>query len=81
MPWIEIVPLERAKGFLKKQYDAALGRAGRVWRIVSAMSPNPRVLEASMRMYTAAMHGPSPLSRGRREMLAVVVSAANRCTY
>jgi AhpD family alkylhydroperoxidase len=27
------------------------------------------------------MHGPSPLSRGRREMLAVVVSAANRCTY
>jgi AhpD family alkylhydroperoxidase len=27
------------------------------------------------------MHGPSPLSRAQREMLAVVVSRANDCHY
>jgi alkylhydroperoxidase family enzyme len=81
MPWIDVVPVERAKGFLKKQYDAAIARAGRVWGITRVMSPNPRVLEASMDLYRAVMYGRSPLSRGRREMLAVVVSAANSCTY
>lgn len=81
MPWIEIVPVERAVGFLKAQYEAAMGRAGKVWQIVSLMSPNPRVLQASMGLYGATMHGASPLSRGQREMLAVVVSATNHCRY
>lgn len=81
MSWIEEVPIERATGFLKKQYQAALARAGRVWGIVRVMSPNPRVMEGSMRLYSAAMFGRSPLSRGQREMLGVVVSAANHCLY
>jgi alkylhydroperoxidase family enzyme len=81
MPWIEIVSLAEARGFLRRQYEAALARAGRIWGIVSLMSPNPPVLEASMDLYVALMHKPSPLSRGQREMLAVVVSATNRCTY
>jgi alkylhydroperoxidase family enzyme len=81
MAWIDLVPVERATGFLKEQFDAAVRRAGKVWRIVAVMSPNPRVLATSMDFYLAAMHGPSPLSRGRREMLAVVVSARNRCLY
>ena len=81
MPYIDIVPLKRATGLLKKQYEAARARAGRVWGIVSAMSLNPRALKTSMEFYKALMYGPSPLSRGRREMLAVVVSAANHCVY
>ena len=32
-------------------------------------------------LYTAVMHGESPLTRGQREMLAVVVSRANECHY
>lgn len=81
MAWIEVISLERATGFLKQQYEAALARAGRVWRIVAVMSQNPRVLKTSMEFYGAVMHGRSPLSRGQREMLAVVVSAANQCVY
>ena len=80
MPYIDIVPLERATGLLKKQYEAR-ARAGRAWGIVTAMSLNPRALKTSMDFYKALMFGPSPLSRGRREMLAVVVSAANHCVY
>ncbi|MCE2448336.1 MAG: carboxymuconolactone decarboxylase family protein [Candidatus Latescibacteria bacterium] len=81
MPYIDIIPLKRATGLLKKQYEAALARAGRIWGIVSIMSPNPRSMKVSMDFYKTLMHGPSPLSRGQREMLAVVVSAANHCVY
>ena len=81
MPYINIVPLKRATGLLKKQYEAALARAGRIWGIVSIMSPNPRAMKVSMDFYKTLMYGPSPLSRGRREMLAVVVSATNHCVY
>jgi alkylhydroperoxidase family enzyme len=66
---------------LKKEYQAALERAGRIWHIVSIMSQNPRSMKASMDFYSAIMFGRSPLSRSRREMLAVVVSATNHCVY
>ncbi|MXX36583.1 MAG: hypothetical protein F4Y91_20740 [Gemmatimonadetes bacterium] len=81
MPYIDIIPLKRATGLLKKQYEAALARAGRIWGIVSIMSPNPRAMKVSMDFYKTLMYGPSPLSRSQREMLAVVVSATNHCVY
>ena len=81
MAYIRLVEPHEATGSLKSQYDAAIARAGRVWNIVKTMSPNPPVLEASMRLYGTAMKGPSPLSRVQRELLAVVVSAANDCFY
>lgn len=81
MAWIRITSPDEATGRLKKIYDDAIRRAGRVWNILSLMSPNPAVLEASMGLYGATMHRPSPLSRAEREMLAVVVSRANDCHY
>lgn len=81
MPWIKVISIDEASGLLRRQYEAALNRAGRIWNIVSIMSQNPRVLRASMSFYSALMHGDSPLSRGQREMLAVVVSATNGCRY
>lgn len=81
MAWIKLTHPEESTGLLKQIYDAALQRAGQVWNILRIMSPNPPVLKASMDFYGAIMHGPSPLSRGQREMLATVVSAKNDCTY
>jgi alkylhydroperoxidase family enzyme len=81
MAWIRLTEPEEATGPLKREYDAAMQRAGRIWNIVSLMSPNPRVLRASMDFYGAIMHGPSPLSRGQREMLAVVVARTLGCRY
>ena len=81
MAYIETIPPVAAEGVLRSEYDKALRRAGKVWNILRIMSPNPRVLKASMALYVAAMHGPSPLSRAQREMLAVVVSKANGCHY
>jgi len=79
--WIQTVLPEQATGRLRAFYEASIRRAGRVFAIVRAMSPNPPVAEASMGLYVAVMKGPSPLARRQRELLAVVVSRANHCHY
>lgn len=81
MARIETIPYAGATGFLKRQYEAALDRSGRLWNIVSIMSQNPRVLKAAMDFYVALMQARSSLSKCRREMIAVVVSATNHCVY
>jgi len=81
MPWIKQIPVEEATGLLKREFEKAIRRAGRVWHIVHIMSLNPQTLDASMRMYGTVMKGPSPLSRVQREMLATVVSAERDCFY
>ena len=81
MPFIRQVSDAEATGACKRELDVARQRAGRVWNIVRAMTPNPAVLRASMQLYQAVMYGPSELTRRQRQMLAVVVSKANGCTY
>lgn len=81
MPWIEQVPVEDADGLLKEQFDEAMKRAGRVWRIVHVMSLNPQALRDNIRLYLTLMMGASPLSRTQRELLATVVSAELECHY
>jgi alkylhydroperoxidase family enzyme len=81
VPHIALIDPEDADGLLKEEYDAAVARAGKVFNIVRAMSPNPRALRASMEMYKTLMFGPSPLSRQHRELLATVVSRENDCHY
>ena len=81
MPHIRLIDEEEATGVLAEEYEAAVERAGKVFNIVKAMSPNPAVLRRSMALYSGIMHGPSELSRIERELLAVVVSNANACVY
>jgi len=81
MAYINLVPVDQATGTLRRIYDAALQRAGRVFHIVRTMSPNPPVLEASMGSYARIMKGPSDLSRRERELLATVTSRVNDCYY
>jgi len=81
MAWIKVVEPQDAAGELKQEYDAAHERAGKVFNILKVQSLNPAALRASMHMYRATMFGPSGLSRTEREMLATVVSWANRCFY
>jgi alkylhydroperoxidase family enzyme len=81
MAWIKTIEPEDATGALKKEYDLAVRRAGKVFNILKIQSLNPNTLHASMGLYLAAMHAPSGLSRTERELLAVVVSWANNCFY
>ncbi len=81
MPYIRTISPEEATGPLKRQYDQAIPRAGRVFNIVSMQSLNAPVLDASIRLYKALMLGPGPLSRSMREMLATVTSRELDCFY
>jgi uncharacterized peroxidase-related enzyme len=81
VPFLKLVDEADASGLLKREYDAAVARAGKVFNIVKAMSLRPAVLRRSMELYRAIMFGESELGRADRELRAVVVSAANDCHY
>jgi len=81
MAWIKTVPDEEARGLLKQIYDGSIERAGKVWNITRLSSLRPQATQGSLSLYAATMFGPSELSRGEREMIAVVVSRANECHY
>ena len=81
MAHLRLIEVDDATGRLAGEYDAAIGRAGKVFNIVKAMSLRPGVLKRSMELYKGIMFGPSRLSRQERELLAVVVSRQNDCHY
>lgn len=81
MPHVHVVPYDESIGVTRREYDAAVARAGRIWNIVSIQSQLPDVMRDSMRIYRSIMYGTSPLSRAQREMMAVVTSQANDCHY
>ena len=82
MAWIETVPPSESTGLLRRLYDIAIGRAGRVFNILSLQSLRPDTLQASTELYLDVMHSPrSPLSRAQREMIASAVSRWNACIY
>jgi uncharacterized peroxidase-related enzyme len=81
VPHLRLIDVDEATGRLRAEYDAAVGRAGKVFNIVKAMSLRPGVLQRSMELYKGIMFGPSGLSRLERELLAVVVSRENDCHY
>lgn len=82
MPWIRTVAPEQATGLLKRLYDEAVARAGKVFNVLRLQSLRPEVLQAGVELYKELMISPrSPLSRAQREMIAVAVSRANGCQY
>lgn len=81
MAWIKEIDVEQAEGKLKEVYNRILKRTDKVANILKVHSLNPEVLEAHLDLYERVMFGESNLSRGEREMIAVVVSSANACDY
>jgi alkylhydroperoxidase family enzyme len=81
MAHLRLIDVDAADGQLRDEYDAAIGRAGKVFNIVKAMSLRPGVLHSSIELYKEVMLEPAGLSRTERELLAVVVSRANDCHY
>jgi len=84
MAWIKTVSESEAKGEVKAIYDASLKLYGFVPNIRKALSLNPTALRAYTQLSGAVYHGgpeASGLAPEEREMIATVVSAANRCHY
>ena len=49
--------------------------------IIRIHAVHSRTMRHHYDLYRELMYGPGPLSRVQREMIAVVVSAENRCHY
>lgn len=81
MAWIRQISDDEAEGQLARIFESSRKRAGRVFNILRIQSLNPPVLHAGLGLYQSVMFGDSPLTRGQREMMAVVVSRANDCHY
>lgn len=81
MAYIRTVAPAEAGGGLKEDYDAAVRRAGRVFKIIEVMSLRPRVLRAFVALALEILNGPSRLSEEDRRRIAFVVSEANGCRY
>jgi len=81
MAWIKTMPQDSATGKTKKVYDRILKERRHLANIFIAQGLEPEVLEDHLDLYVHLMIGPGPLSREEREMIAVVVSAANRSAY
>lgn len=81
MAWIRTIDEDEAEGRLRKLYAQLVEPWGGVDNILKIHSLSPSSLRGHLQLYTALMRGPSPLSPAQREMIAVTVSAANRCRY
>ena len=81
MAFIETIDPDNADGRLRDIYDDLSKKRGKIAEVHKIQSLNPEALVAHMELYMAIMFGKSPLKRYQREMLGVVTSAANRCTY
>jgi uncharacterized peroxidase-related enzyme len=66
---------------LKVIWDKCVDKLGFVPNVFSTYSLKPRRLRNFMAMYNEIMLSDSGLSKLEREMIAVVVSSANRCYY
>jgi uncharacterized peroxidase-related enzyme len=81
MPFIKTISPEHADGRLKDIYDGLKKSRGKIAEVHKIQSLNPAALADHMELYMTVMFGKSPLKRYQREMLGVVVSAANKCDY
>ena len=66
---------------LKAIWAKCVEKLGFVPNVFSTYSKRPQRLRNFMAMYNEIMYAPSGLSKLEREMVAVVVSSANRCYY
>lgn len=81
MAWIRQYEQQEADGLLKRIYDDAFKRVGRIWNIVKLTGINPSATRAHLGLYQSVMHRDSTLPPRVRETLAIVVSRTNGCVY
>lgn len=81
MAFIEVIDHENAEGRLKEIYDDLVKSRGKLANVHMMQSLHPESIVGHMELYMQVMFAKSPLRRYQREMIATVVSAANKCPY
>lgn len=81
MSWIREIGPDEAEGELLDQYRELERQRGKVANILKVHSLRPSSLQAHLALYMDLMFASGGLTRAQRELIAVVVSRANRCDY
>jgi len=81
LPFIKIISEDNAQGKLKEVYENIIKSRGKLSNIMKIHSLNPDAMIKHMDLYKSLMFDKSNLSRELKEMIAVVVSVANKCEY
>ena len=75
------VPKKPKDADLAKYFEKCLEKLGMVPNVIKVVAQNPKKARTFIATYNELMLGESGLSKLEREMIAVVVSSANRCYY
>ena len=79
--WLRVPAREDAPPAVKELFDKAEERLGFIPNVLRIYALRPRHLELWNEFYGDLLRGDSGLTKEQREMIAVVVSTANRCHY
>lgn len=81
MPYIKVIEEDKAEGKLKEIYRDIIGSRGKLSNIMQIQSLSPEAMKDHLKLYKTIMFTKSNLSRKLKEMIAIVVSVANKCPY
>ena len=81
MAWIQTILENQATDLLKQIYEDLTKKRGKLANIMKVHSLNPQAMKNHMDLYLTLMFKQSPLNREERELIAVVVSTLNQCSY
>ena len=79
--WLQLPPPDEAPDDVKELWAKPLEKLGFVPNVLRAYSIRPGHLLLWNAFYDELLRGDSGLTKAQREMIAVVVSTANRCHY
>jgi len=79
--WLRVPPEGDVPAEVKELWEKPLEKLGFVPNVLRIFALRPEHLLRWWSYYDELMRGESGLSRAQREMIAVVVSATNRCHY
>ncbi len=81
MAWIKVIEESDAGGPAKEAFARVARERGKLSNIMKVQGLNAAAMLKHLELYVTLMFGASPLSRPERELIGVVVSAANGCAY
>jgi uncharacterized peroxidase-related enzyme len=81
LSWLRVPDEQQIPDEVKALWARPLEKMGFVPNVLKILALRPGHLLGWWAYYDNLMRGPSNLSKAQREMIAVVVSTANRCHY
>jgi uncharacterized peroxidase-related enzyme len=81
LTWLDVPPEDEVPDEVKELWAAPLERLGFVPNVMRIFALRPDHLLRWWSYYDELLRGESGLTKAQREMIAVVVSATNRCHY